>query len=74
MSNLKEITPVRLRCTLGACPAVFESSHEELVIIGKKADLNIIQELAERIAEDEYAIQIRREFFENLKIQTTSDT
>jgi hypothetical protein len=66
MDDLKEITPAHLRCSLGACPAVFESNAEEIVIIGKKADLALIQKLEGRVAEDEYVIVIRREFLENV--------
>jgi hypothetical protein len=66
MDDLTEITPAHLRCTFGGCPAVFESNSEELVIIGKKADLALMQKLEGRIADDEYAIVIRREFFENI--------
>jgi hypothetical protein len=66
MDEIKEITPAHLRCTFGGCPAVFESNPEEVIIVGKKADLDIMRKLEGRVAEDEYVVVIRREFLENL--------
>lgn len=65
MSKFIEITPERLRCYGGACPAVFVSSDSALVI-GKRAP-DFVQSYVERTLGPDYvAIIISREYFEDL--------
>jgi hypothetical protein len=62
----REVTPVRLRCSVGGCPAVFISTDKEVVVIGKKLSPDLEAELADRIADDEFAVKLSIEFFEAL--------
>ena len=63
---LEDITPPRLRCTSGGCPEVYKLNSEQLVIVDKKADLEVIEKLQSRVADGEYVIVMHRDFFENL--------
>ena len=63
---MKEITPAHLRCAIGSCPGVYEIDGGDLVIVGKKLSAELKQKIEERVGEDEYAIVIKRDFFENL--------
>jgi hypothetical protein len=62
----KEITPLPLRCSLGGCPAVFVATDGDIVVIGKKLQTDLQDELAGRIADDEFAVKLSRDFFKGL--------
>lgn len=66
MSKLKDVTPQHLRCTFGACPAVYEYGGE-LVIIAKRAPAELVKELENKIGDDELAVVIDPKYFEQLK-------
>jgi hypothetical protein len=57
---MKNLTPKKLRCGLGTCPAVYEIEPGKLLIIGKRAELVALQRGA-RIGADETAVIIDHE-------------
>jgi hypothetical protein len=60
-TSLKEITPVRMRCMIGACPAIFETADGRHVIIGKIVsadDVHFGETLNGRIGPGEIAIEV----------------
>lgn len=61
-----ELTPNELRCTYGACPAVFKTHQGKLVIIGKKPTLEIFETIENKIGNDEWAIVIDPTLLSNL--------
>ncbi len=62
----REKTPFHLRCSLGGCPAVFELSDGNLLIIGKAPSTDLLKQVEGRVAGDELAIKISPEFFKSL--------
>jgi hypothetical protein len=63
---LVDLTPSKFRCTIGACPAVFQAANGQFVIIGKKLPSNLEKELESRIGSDEWAIVIEPGLLANL--------
>lgn len=61
-----EITPQSLRCSIGACPAVFKTEQGKLVIIGKKPSGKIIESIENKVGEDEWAIVIDPELLSGI--------
>jgi hypothetical protein len=62
----KEITPAHLRCMPANCPAVFTLSDGNLLIIGKKLPEDIYKKVEGQISDDEFAVMLSPEFFQNL--------
>jgi hypothetical protein len=62
----QEITPAHLRCSIGGCPAVFELSDGDLLIIGKVLSPDLLKEIKERVSADEFAVKLSPEFFRAL--------
>ena len=62
----QDITPANLRCAIGCCPSVYKLSDGDLVVIGKKLDRDLLKEIEGRVAEDELAVKISPDFFEDL--------
>jgi hypothetical protein len=65
----KELTPTHLRCVVGTCPAVYETSDGQLVIIGKSLDGDTLRDLSKKIGADEHAVVISRELLANVTKQ-----
>lgn len=67
--RLKEITPIVLRCGVGACPAIFETDRGTLIVIGKriKVDGGLLED---KVSRDEAAVEIPKEFFPRRKKTT----
>jgi hypothetical protein len=63
---LEEITPSHLRCGIASCPGVYATDNDDLVVIGKRLSEGLAAQIGHRVGEDEYAIVIGREFFQNL--------
>ena len=64
---MKEITPDRYRCGFMAqCPAVFELEGARIVLIGKKVESPLLDEISGRIGRDEYAIVVEAGLLENV--------
>ena len=55
---MKDITPLDLRCSIGACPAVFEQENGKIIIIAKKLPAELLALIRHRIGEDEDAVVI----------------
>ena len=65
--KLKELTPAHMIChTNNCCPAVFETETGSLMLIGKK--VNALEAgIADRVADDEFVIEISKELLANVK-------
>lgn len=63
---MKEITPERLRCAFGTCPAVFLTATGSLVIIGKRLSPEALGSISYRIGEGEEAVTIDLTYLEEL--------
>jgi len=42
---MKNLTPDEMRCTWGACPAVYELDENAIVIVGAKPDADVMRVL-----------------------------
>jgi hypothetical protein len=56
--KLTDVTPERLRCGIGACPAVFRSDQGTFVVIGRKIEASVFRSLSGRVGPDEAVIEI----------------
>jgi hypothetical protein len=63
---LEEITPDRYKCSIGVCPAAFRLEDGKILLIGKKVDLTILNQISDRIGDDEYAIVVDAGMLENV--------
>jgi hypothetical protein len=63
---MDEITPSRYQCAIGTCPAAFRLEDGRILLIGKKADVPFINEIAHRVGDDEYAIVVEAGMLENV--------
>ena len=66
MHSMKETTPSPYRCASGFCPATFDLEDGRVLIIGKKAPSPLLNEIAGRVGEDEYAIVVDAAMLENV--------
>ncbi|TAL27583.1 MAG: hypothetical protein EPN97_17105 [Alphaproteobacteria bacterium] len=66
--KLHDITPPEFICqNCSACPAVFETDNNSYVIIGKKLPPNLQAELKNRVADDEFVIEVPKGMIDKLK-------
>lgn len=67
--KIKECTPRRLRCGIGACPSVFKLSDGKLIIIGHPLSPEESEQLglSKKIGKKEAAISIHSDYFEEFK-------
>jgi hypothetical protein len=65
---LEEITPSHLRCGIGSCPGVYKLDNGNLLIVGKRLSDGLSAQIGHRVGDDEHAIELNPEFFQNLKI------
>lgn len=64
---MKEITPEQFRChTSSCCPAVYQKQDGSYVIVGKKLNVNDLQQVADRVGDDEYVVEIPKGLLEDL--------
>jgi hypothetical protein len=63
----EEITPSHLRCIPGSCPGVYALSDGNLLIIGKKPSDSLYKQVEAKIADDEFAVVLSPEFFQNVE-------
>ncbi len=66
MLFMKETTPTRYRCATGFCPATFDLGDGKVLIIGKKVDAQLLNDISGRIGDDEYAIVVEAGMLENV--------
>ena len=65
--ELKEITPTEFICqNCSACPAVFETENDSYIIIGKKLSASVQAQLKNRIADDEFVIEVPKGMIDKL--------
>jgi len=62
----EELTPSALRCSIGACPAVFSLDDGNLLIVGKKLSPELAKETEGKVSDDEHAIVLSPDFFKDL--------
>jgi hypothetical protein len=65
--TIREITPLTLRCTIGACMSVYETSDGNLIIIGKKIAAETFALLSHKVGEDEDVVMIHRDYLSDLR-------
>ena len=64
---MREITPDRYRCGfVGECPAVFRLEDGRILLIAKKADRSLLDQIAGRIGADECAVVFEAGLLENV--------
>ena len=62
----EDITPEHLRCLQGTCPTVRKLSDGNLLIVGKRPSEQLYKQIQNNVSDDEFAIVISPEFFQNL--------
>jgi hypothetical protein len=62
LGYLKNITPEHLRCSIGACPAVYEVDQDTVVIVGAAADIDI----KALVGDGEAAVLVKKELLANV--------
>jgi hypothetical protein len=66
--ELREITPPEFICqNCSACPAVFETESGSYIIIGKKLSAAVQAQLKNRVADDEFVIEVPKGMIDKLK-------
>jgi len=58
----RDLTPERLRCTFGGCPAVFEEEDGTITVIGRR----VSRDYHGQIDSGEEAVNLSPAFFETL--------
>lgn len=65
--KLAEITPDSMHCGIGACPAIYKTSHETYILIGVKLKAQHAKELLQgKIGVGEAAIEIPKRLIDDL--------
>ena len=66
--KLKEITPAEFMCSncQPCCPAVYESENDTYVIVGKKLSAAAMAAIQDRVADDEFAIEVEKGMIDKL--------
>ena len=64
MAIKKELTPESLKCLIGACPAIFETTDNSYLVIGKLKKENAVPK--GRVGSDEVLIEIPKELLAEL--------
>jgi hypothetical protein len=64
---MKEITPDRYRCAFATqCPATFRLEDGRILLIGKKADSPLLEQISDRVGADEYAVVVEQGLLETV--------
>ena len=67
---MKDVTPESFLChTDDCCPAVFETEQNSYVIIGKKLDIESQKLVSDRVADDEFVIEVPKGMIDMLIAQ-----
>lgn len=65
--KFKDVTPEHFMChTSSCCPAVLETEDDSYMIIGKKLSADEQSQLSDRIAEDEYVIEVPKGMIDDM--------
>lgn len=70
---IEELTPDNLRCGWGSCPSVFALDDGDLLVVGKKLTKELVEQIAHKVADDEFAVRIGSEYFINISKTNKSD-
>ncbi len=66
--EFREVTPPEFICqSCSACPAVFETANDSYLVIGKKLPASVLAQLKNRIADDEFIVEVPRGMIDKLK-------
>lgn len=67
--ELKDITPTdyQMCASGGCCPAVFATDNDSYVIIGKVLPASVIEQLKDRVAGDEWVIEVPKGMIDKIK-------
>jgi hypothetical protein len=63
---MKEITPEHLKCFPNCCPSVFVKENGSIVIIGTKLSEEYLLQIKDRVADNEFAIEIAPAYLKNI--------
>lgn len=64
---MKEITPDRYRCAFATqCPATFKLEDGRILLIRKKANSPLLDQISGRIGADEYAVVVEQGLLKNV--------
>lgn len=63
--ELREITPKKMRCGIGVCPAIYETNRDTYVLIGKQVDPRDA-DLEGKVGDDELLVEIPRALLEGV--------
>jgi hypothetical protein len=69
---MRDITPQKMRCGWGACPAVYELDNDTVLIIGAKPSSELGDALKDKVSPDEFAIVVSKQLLAN--VGTKADT
>jgi hypothetical protein len=64
----REITPSHLRCGSGTCPAVYQLSDGNLLIVGKSISSDLDAAMGHRVGSDEHAVIISPEYLSDVSV------
>ncbi len=66
--KVKNITPEAFLChTSSCCPAVFEADNGKYLIVGKKLSADAYDAVKDRVADDEFVIEVEKGMIDGLK-------
>jgi len=67
---MREITPKKLRCGVGLCPAIFELDDGKIVIIGKLpiSDSEIPEVILSKVGDGEGIVILPPEYLKDIKL------
>ncbi len=66
--KLKDITPAEFACPkCTTCPTVYETDNNSYVIIGKKLSASALAMVQNRVADDEFVIEVPKGMIDGLK-------
>ena len=62
----EELTPIPLRCVTETCQSVFRLSDGNFLIIGKKISGELLDQIKQKVGEDEHVIMIEPAYLQNV--------
>ena len=66
--KMKNITPEAFMChTSNCCPAVYETETGSYVIVGRKLSAAAMETIKDRVADDEFVIEVEKGMIDGLK-------
>jgi len=64
--TIKERTPMTMKCGIGACPAIFETSNGTYLIVGRRVSTEVAEQFKSRVSPDEEIIEIPKGLLDEL--------